>query len=162
MLNNFVGEFLVLQGTAIANFTWTVWASLGVILSACYMLWMYQRVFYGETGPEVRSHIWDLRPREWAAVLPLIVMMVWMGVYSQSFLAPVSRNTARVLEQTNVNVPYRVQQWDRPPGLGGADTRVCRVETHLDASSRWALSVGKSADAADTSVCATAEVARAR
>ena len=98
MLNNFVGEFLVLQGTAIANFTWTVWASLGVILSACYMLWMYQRVFYGETGPEVRSHIWDLRPREWAAILPLIVMMVWMGVYSQSFLAPVSRNTARVLE----------------------------------------------------------------
>ena len=49
-LNNFVGEFLVLQGTAIANFTWAVWASLGVILSACYMLWMYQRVFYGEAG----------------------------------------------------------------------------------------------------------------
>jgi NADH-quinone oxidoreductase subunit M len=114
MLNNFVGEFLVLQGTAIANFTWTVWASLGVILSACYMLWMYQRVFYGETGPEVRSHIWDLRPREWAAILPLIVMMVWMGVYSQSFLAPVSKNTARVLEQTNVNVPYRVQLQSEP------------------------------------------------
>ena len=55
--------------------------------------------------------------REWAAVLPLIVMMVWMGVYSQSFLPPVSRNTARVLEQTNVNVPYRVRMWDRPPGL---------------------------------------------
>jgi len=114
MLNNFVGEFLVLQGTAIANFTWTVWASLGVILSACYMLWMYQRVFYGEAGPEVRGHIPDLNGREWAAILPLIVMMVWMGVYSQSFLPPVGKNTARVLEQTNVNVPYRVQQWDRP------------------------------------------------
>ena len=48
MLNNFVGEFLVLQGAALANFTWAVFASLGVILSACYMLWMYQRVFYGE------------------------------------------------------------------------------------------------------------------
>ncbi len=114
MLNNFVGEFLVLQGTAIANFTWTVWASLGVILSACYMLWMYQRVFYGEAGPEVRGHIPDLNGREWAAILPLIVMMVWMGVYSQSFLPPVGKNTARVLEQTNVNVPYRVQQWGRP------------------------------------------------
>ena len=108
-LNNFVGEFLVLQGTAIANFTWAAWASLGVILSACYMLWMYQRVFYGEAGAEVRSHIPDLNLREWAAILPLIVMMVWMGVYSQSFLPPVGKNTARILEQTNVNVPYRVQ-----------------------------------------------------
>ena len=52
-LNNFVGEFLVLQGAALVNFTWTVFASLGVILSACYMLWMYQRVFYGEVNDEV-------------------------------------------------------------------------------------------------------------
>jgi NADH-quinone oxidoreductase subunit M len=109
VLNGFVGEFLVLQGTAVANFTWAVWASLGVILSACYMLWMYQRVFYGEVNPEVRSHVPDLSAREWAAIVPLIVMMVWMGVYSQSFLPPVGKNTARVLEQTNVNVPYRVR-----------------------------------------------------
>jgi NADH-quinone oxidoreductase subunit M len=109
MLNNFVGEFLVLQGAAIANFTWAVYASIGVILSACYMLWLYQRVFYGQVDPEVLGHVGDLSLREWAAVVPLIVMMVWMGVYSQSFLPPVSRSTARVLEQTNVNVPYRVR-----------------------------------------------------
>jgi NADH-quinone oxidoreductase subunit M len=109
MLNNFVGEFLVLQGAAIANFSWAVWASIGVILSACYMLWMYQRVFYGETSHEVAHHVPDLNLREWAAILPLIVMMVWMGVYSQTFLPAVGKNTARVLEQTNVNVPYRVQ-----------------------------------------------------
>ena len=109
MLNNFVGEFLVLQGSALANFTWTVWASIGVILSACYMLWMYQRVFYGEAGEEVRHHIPDLTFREWAAIVPLVVMMVWMGVYSQSFLPQVSKNTALVLKQTNVNVSYRVQ-----------------------------------------------------
>jgi NADH-quinone oxidoreductase subunit M len=109
VLNGFVGEFLVLQGTAVANFTWAVWASLGVILSACYMLWMYQRVFYGEVNPEVRSHVPDLSAREWAAIVPLIVMMVWMGVYSQSFLPPVGKNTAKIIEQTSVNVPYRVQ-----------------------------------------------------
>ena len=109
MLNNFVGEFLVLQGTALANYTWTVWASIGVILSACYMLWLYQRVFYGEAGAEVRSHVPDLRIREWAAIVPLIAMMVWMGVYSQSFLPPVSKTTAGVLEQTQINVPFRVQ-----------------------------------------------------
>jgi len=51
-------------------------------------------------------------------------MMVWMGVYSQTFLPPVGRNTARVLEQTNVNVPYRVQLQSEPgpegaPSAGG-------------------------------------------
>ena len=109
MLNNFVGEFLVLQGTATVNYTWTIWASFGVILSACYMLWMYQRVFYGVAGGEVRRLVFDLNLREWAVVVPLIAMMVWMGVYSQSFLPPVTRTNARVLEQTQVNVPFRVR-----------------------------------------------------
>ena len=52
--------------------------------------------------------------REWAAILPLIVMMVWMGVYSQSFLPPVGKITASILEQTNVNVPYRVRLQSEP------------------------------------------------
>src|SRR4029077_19330313 len=89
LLNNFVGEFLVLQGTALANYKWTIYASIGVILSACYMLWMYQRVFYGEVNHEVQSHVPDLNLREWAVVVPLVAMMVWMGVYSQSFLPPI-------------------------------------------------------------------------
>jgi NADH-quinone oxidoreductase subunit M len=109
MLNNFVGEFLVLQGTALVNYKWAIYAAIGVILSACYMLWMYQRVFYGEAGETVRHHMFDLKPREWAAILPLAAMMVWMGVYSQSFLPPIGQTTARVLEQTQVNVPFRVQ-----------------------------------------------------
>jgi NADH-quinone oxidoreductase subunit M len=108
-LNNFVGEFLVLQGAAIAHFQWTVWASLGVIFSACYMLWLYQRVFYGPVGDAVRSHVSDLRAREWAAVIPLLAMMLWMGVYSQSFLPPVGKVTADILVQSEVNVPYRVE-----------------------------------------------------
>jgi NADH-quinone oxidoreductase subunit M len=60
--------------------------------------------------------MFDLKPREWAAVIPLVAMMVWMGVYPQSFLPPVGKATARVLEQTQVNVPFRVE-WRRPPGL---------------------------------------------
>ena len=72
------------------------------------MLWLYQRVFYGETTEAVRHHIPDMRLREWVAIVPLIVMMVWMGVYSQSFLPPVGKTTARVLDQTRINVPFRV------------------------------------------------------
>jgi NADH-quinone oxidoreductase subunit M len=109
VLNNFVGEYLVLQGTTMANFGWTVWAALGSIFAACYMLWLYQRVFYGEASEEVRHHIPDMKLREWAAIVPLILMMVWMGVYSQSFLQPVSKTTARVLDQTRLNVPIRVE-----------------------------------------------------
>jgi NADH-quinone oxidoreductase subunit M len=114
MLNNFVGEFLVLQGAAIAHYSWAVYAAIGVILSACYMLWMYQRVFYGETGEEVRRRVPDLKLREWAAIVPLIVMMVWMGVFSQSFLAPIGKATAHVLEQTQINVPFHVQARPNP------------------------------------------------
>jgi NADH-quinone oxidoreductase subunit M len=117
LLNNFVGEFLVLQGAAIANFKWAIFAAIGVILSACYMLWMYQRVFYGVAGNEVKHHVIDLKPREWLIVIPLILMMVWMGTLSGTFLLPVSKATAKVLAQTQVNVPYRVAS---PPITQGA------------------------------------------
>ena len=121
-LNNFVGEFLILQGSAQANFRWTIFASIGVILSACYMLWLYQRVFYGETPDEVRQHVFDLKPREWAAIVPLIAMMVWMGMYSQSFLPAVRKTTARILDQTMVNVQIRVEA-PAPPIFRAATVR---------------------------------------
>jgi NADH-quinone oxidoreductase subunit M len=96
-LNNFIGEFLVLQGAAIAHFRWAVFASIGVILSACYMLWLYQRVFYGRPSEEVSHHLHDLVPREYLAIVPLILMMVWMGVYSQSFMPPISAANTAIL-----------------------------------------------------------------
>jgi NADH-quinone oxidoreductase subunit M len=119
LLNNFVGEFLVMQGTALAHFSWAVYAAIGVILSACYMLWLYQRVFYGVAKPDLLSHLPDLNLREWAAVVPLIVMMVWMGIYSQSFLPPVGKVTARVLGQTEINVPFEVKLRGGPHSAAG-------------------------------------------
>jgi NADH-quinone oxidoreductase subunit M len=109
MLNNFIGEFLILQGAAQARFSWTVFAALGVILSACYMLWLYQRVFFGEVrNDEVKHHMPDLNGREWACVVPLVVMMVWMGIFTQSFLPNISESTAKILDQSKMNVPLRV------------------------------------------------------
>jgi NADH-quinone oxidoreductase subunit M len=99
-LNNFVGEYLVLQGASQANFTATIFGALGVILSACYMLWLYQRAFYGKASESLNHHMPDLNPREWAAALPLVLLMVWMGTYTQSFLPPISAQNARVLEQS--------------------------------------------------------------
>ena len=106
-LNNFIGEFLVLQGAAQANFSWSVFASLGVIFSACYMLWLYQRVFFGALSDEVKHHMPELSVREWACALPLVVMMVWMGMYSQSFLPSVSETNAAILNGSKMTTPVR-------------------------------------------------------
>ena len=103
-LNNFVGEYLVLQGASQASFTATTFAAIGVILSACYMLWLYQRTFYGKASESLSHHMPDLNAREWAAVLPLLLLMVWMGTYTQSFLPPISAQSARILEQSKQRI----------------------------------------------------------
>ena len=100
MLNNFVGEFLILQGAAQAKFAWTAFAAIGVILSACYMLWMYQRVFFGELNDDVKHHMPEINLREWVCIAPLIVMMVWMGLFTQTFLPAVSETNAHILSGT--------------------------------------------------------------
>jgi NADH-quinone oxidoreductase subunit M len=99
-LNNFIGEYLVLQGAAQANFTWVVFAAFGVILSACYMLWLYQRTFYGKASESVSHHMFDLTGREWAAIVPLLILMVWMGTFTQTFLPSISAQNAQILEST--------------------------------------------------------------
>jgi len=109
-LNNFVGEYLVLQGAAQVNFRWAIYAAIGVILSACYMLWLYQRAFFGEASEAVKSRVNDLNLREWAAILPLLVLMVWMGTATQTFLPPISAANARILRQTQQNVDFHVRK----------------------------------------------------
>ncbi len=100
MLNGFIGEYLVLQGAAQTNFTWVTFAALGVILSACYMLWLYQRTFYGKASESVSHHLYDLTPREWIAIVPLLILMFWMGIFTQSFLPAISAQNAQILETT--------------------------------------------------------------
>jgi NADH-quinone oxidoreductase subunit M len=97
MLSNFVGEYLVLQGSAQVNMHWTVFAALGPILAACYLLWLYQRVFFGKASEDLTHHMPDLDFREFAMIVPLIVVMVWMGSYTQSFLPPISASNAVLL-----------------------------------------------------------------
>jgi len=114
MLNNFVGEFLVLQGTALVNFRWAVFAAIGVILSACYMLWLYQRVFFGRASEEV-SGLRDLDLREYAISVPLIVLMVWMGTFSQSFIPSISTSNAVIFGPVDAKRDVHVR--NALPGL---------------------------------------------
>jgi len=82
MLNSFVGEFLILSGTFTgASRSWTVAAAVGVILSASYMLWLVQRLFYGpESEMAASKPAIDLRPSELAVLWPLAVLMLVMGL----------------------------------------------------------------------------------
>jgi NADH-quinone oxidoreductase subunit M len=132
-LNNFVGEFLVLQGAAQVNFHWTVFAAIGVILSAVYMLWLYQRVFFGEAGETVRHRVYDLSRREWAAILPLLALMVWMGTLTQTFLPAISASNARTLERSGVNVEFQVKA--RTPLVAGrtGQAEACPTKERPDA-----------------------------
>jgi NADH-quinone oxidoreductase subunit M len=108
MLSNFVGEFLVLQGAAFANFTWAAWAGVGVILSVVYMLWLYQRTFLGKTTDSTATFR-DLGGRDWIGIAPLIVMMVWLGSFTQSFMPPVTAATHSLLEQSKMNLEIHVR-----------------------------------------------------
>jgi NADH-quinone oxidoreductase subunit M len=107
-LCNFIGEYLVLQGAALTHFPWAVFAAVGVILSAAYMLWMYQRTFFGKAG-DGTSGMRDLTFYEWVPVAPLVFLMVWLGSYTQSFMPPITAANAQLLEQTRTSDEIRVQ-----------------------------------------------------
>ncbi len=104
-LNNFVGEYLILQGVAFSGFGYAAAAAVGVILSAVYLLWMYQRTFLGAKPEEPVA---DLNSTEALAVAPLLILMVWMGVASNTFLPPQNAVNQKILEQTKMNVEFRV------------------------------------------------------
>src|SRR5690606_28573529 len=70
-LNGFIGEFLVLLGAFLWEWRFAAVATVGVILSAVYMLWMMQRVFYGEVTNEHNRALPDLTPREWVVITPV-------------------------------------------------------------------------------------------
>jgi NADH-quinone oxidoreductase subunit M len=100
-LNGFVGEFMILVGAFQANRLYAVLAATGVVLGAIYMLWMYQRVFYGEVTKEENKGLKDLVPREIAVFAPLILMVFVMGVYSKPIISRMEPSVNKFVEQMN-------------------------------------------------------------
>ncbi|HEX8894005.1 MAG TPA: hypothetical protein VF783_11815, partial [Terriglobales bacterium] len=81
LLNGFVGEFTILQGTFMENKWWAAWAVPGVILAAAYLLWLYQRVFFGHNNNPKNAKLRDLSAREMATFVPLVVLAFAIGLY---------------------------------------------------------------------------------
>src|SRR5271163_4134949 len=111
LLNGFVGEFTILQGTFMENWRWGAWAVPGVVLAAAYLLWLYQRVFFGTVTNPKNEKLHDLTPREVATFVPLIVMAFWIGLYPKPFF--------QILEQP-VNHTVAMVRPDYPQGAATA------------------------------------------
>ena len=96
-MNGFVGEFLILLGAFRWDTRMAAFAATGVILSAIYMLWMFQRVNYGPVTPKNRE-LPDLTTREWWVMAPTIALIVFMGVVPGVFLRPMEASVNRVIQ----------------------------------------------------------------
>src|SRR3954466_4896307 len=116
-LNGFVGEFLILLG----GFRWdprlAAVAATGVILSATYMLWMFQRVNYGPVTNEKNAALPDLQRRGWRGVGPIIAVAILMGVLPNVFLRPIGPSVERMLNQFHHGAPTRIQATASPQRL---------------------------------------------
>ena len=114
-LNGFVGEFLVLVGTFVAHRWWAVVAAAGVIIAALYLLWAYQRVFQGEPD-EANASFPDLRISERLVMVPLLVLIVFLGVYPKPMLDRIGPSVKRVITRMEV----QVETFREPVTQGGS------------------------------------------
>ena len=105
LLNGFVGEFLILIGTFVTHRWWAVVGATGVILAALYLLWAYQRVFHGEPEGE-NATIPDMSWRERAVIAPLLVLIVFLGVYPKPVLDRIEPSVERLIAHVEAHSDF--------------------------------------------------------
>ena len=98
--NGFVGEFLILLGGFAASQWAGVLSASGIIIGAGYMLWLYQRVFFMETNPKVAG-LPDLNMRELVTLLPMVILIFWIGIYPNAFLSFLHPSVQHLLERVH-------------------------------------------------------------
>jgi NADH-quinone oxidoreductase subunit M len=110
LLNGFVGEFTILQGAFTANWKWAAWAAPGVVLAAAYLLWLYQRVFFGTVTNPKNEKLHDLTPREILTFVPLIIMAFWIGLYPKPFFQILEQPVNQIVQTIHqANAPVNAQ-----------------------------------------------------
>ena len=107
-------------------------AGLGVILSAVYMLWMFQRVYYGEVKDEHNAHMPDLSVREWSIVGPLVAAAIFMGVFPNVFLKPMEPGVARIVQRIEKHQPLQANVLQAPTAQAFASARPDSGELRRD------------------------------
>jgi NADH-quinone oxidoreductase subunit M len=99
--NGFIGEFLIILGGFTANKLAGVLAATGVIIGAGYMLWLYQRIFFMELNPKVAGHP-DMNGREILTLLPMVILIFWIGVYPNAFLSFMHVSVQGLINRVNM------------------------------------------------------------
>ena len=112
LLAVFISEFLALRGSFEANPYWAAWAALGIILNAGYFLWLYQRMFFGTIDNPKNERLPDLNIREWAYMVPLMILSLWIGVYPKPFLQYIQQPVNALVKQ--VRPEYQIPGMPAP------------------------------------------------
>ena len=115
LLAVFISEFLAMRGAFEANPVWAALAGLGIILNAGYMLWLYQRMFFGEIENEKNKVLPDLNTREWVYMMPLVVMSLVLGVYPAPFLRYIEKPVNAAVKQIRPTYPIPGEPATSPP-----------------------------------------------
>ncbi len=103
--SGFVGEFLSLVGTYRMSTWGAIAGTSGIILGACYMLWLYWRICFGEARTAEAVAMPDLSAREWWLLAPIAAGVLWMGIYPESFLAPMRQDVGYILQRVQPAAP---------------------------------------------------------
>jgi NADH-quinone oxidoreductase subunit M len=98
-LNGFIGEFTILVGIFQVSKVWAAIAALGIILGAAYMLWLYQRVMFGPCDKPENQALQDLDGREILTLVPLVILMFWIGLYPKPTFEAINPTTERIVRQ---------------------------------------------------------------
>jgi NADH-quinone oxidoreductase subunit M len=101
LLNGFIGEFTILQGAFQVSKAWAAWGSLGVVLGAAYLLWLYQRVMFGPVTQFANEELPDLNLREYATLVPLVILAFWIGIYPKPFFALIDKPVQEIVHRVN-------------------------------------------------------------
>ncbi len=100
-MNGFVGEFLILLGVFQNSGMWAACATSGVIFAACYILWMFQRVMFQKLDNPENEKLVDINFRELITVVPLIVLVFWIGLYPKPFLKTFDASVEHLLTKVS-------------------------------------------------------------
>ncbi|HVN75388.1 MAG TPA: NADH-quinone oxidoreductase subunit M [Thermoanaerobaculaceae bacterium] len=120
-LNGFVGEFTILVGAFNYKVWWAVIAATGIVIGAAYMLWMYQRAFFGEITHAENKTLRDVNLREQWTLIPLVVLCFWIGLYPKPFFRILEPSIQRVVEAVHpdyLNRPVAQLPVAPPTGRG--------------------------------------------
>jgi NADH-quinone oxidoreductase subunit M len=100
-MNGFIGEFLILLGVFQNSGIWAACATSGIILAACYILWMFQRVMFQKLDNPKNENLSDLNTRELITIIPLIVLVFWIGLYPKPFMKTFDATVEHLLVKVN-------------------------------------------------------------